>query len=55
MRYDGAVDRWLAAADPAAMAERYGADTSVLDWHKRLVCSSCGGCEIDLVLTGARR
>jgi hypothetical protein len=33
--------------DPAAMAERYGADTSVHDWHKRLVCSHCGGREID--------
>jgi hypothetical protein len=37
------------------MAERYGADTSVRDWHKRLVCSQCGGREIDFVLTGARR
>jgi hypothetical protein len=37
------------------MAERYGADISVLDWHKRLVCSQCGGREIDFVLTGAQR
>jgi hypothetical protein len=28
--------------DPAEMAARYGADTSVLDWHERLVCSKCG-------------
>ena len=41
--------------DPAEMAARYGANTSVLDWHKRLVCSQCGGREIDFVLTGARR
>ena len=31
--------------DPVAMAARYGAKTSVLDWHKRLVCSHCGGRE----------
>jgi len=37
------------------LAERYGADTAVRDWHKRLVCSRCGGREIDFVLTGARR
>jgi hypothetical protein len=29
-------------ADPAAMAERYGADTTIRDWHKRLICSRCG-------------
>jgi hypothetical protein len=28
--------------DPAEMAERYGADTPVLDWRDRLVCSRCG-------------
>jgi hypothetical protein len=37
------------------MADRYGADTPVLDWHKRLVCSACGSRDIDFVLTGARR
>jgi hypothetical protein len=41
--------------NPAAMAERYGADTAVCDWHKRLICSRCGGREVDFVLTGARR
>jgi hypothetical protein len=44
-----------AEPDPAEMATRYGADTPVRDWHKRLVCSRCGGREIDFVLTGARR
>jgi hypothetical protein len=29
--------------DPDEMAARYGADTSVLDWRERLVCSECGG------------
>jgi hypothetical protein len=41
--------------DPAAMAARYGADTRVLDWRKRLVCSRCGGREADMVVTGTRR
>jgi hypothetical protein len=41
--------------DPAEMAERYGADLSIPDWHKRLVCSACGSRQIDFVVTGARR
>jgi hypothetical protein len=41
--------------DPAVMAQRYRADTAVRDWHKRLICSRCGGREVDFVLTGARR
>jgi hypothetical protein len=28
--------------DPAEMAQRYGAETPVLDWRERLVCSKCG-------------
>jgi hypothetical protein len=28
--------------DPAEMARKYGAETSVLDWRDRLVCSKCG-------------
>jgi DNA-directed RNA polymerase subunit RPC12/RpoP len=35
--------------DPGEMAARYGVDTSVPDWHKRLVCSRCGS---RAVLTG---
>jgi len=27
--------------DPAEMATRYGAGTSVLDWRDRLACSRC--------------
>ena len=41
--------------DPVAMAARYDANTSVLDWHKRLVCSQCGGREVGMVLTGTKR
>jgi len=41
--------------DPAEMATRYGAETSVLDWRERLVCSRCGSRQIDMVVTGTKR
>jgi hypothetical protein len=41
--------------DPAEMAQRYGADTSVLDWREKLVCSRCGGRQADMVVTGIKR
>lgn len=41
--------------DPAEMAARYGAETSVLDWRERLVCSRCGGRQADMVVTGTKR
>ena len=41
--------------DPAEMAARYGAETSVLDWRERLVCSRCGGRQVDMVVTGTKR
>jgi hypothetical protein len=34
--------RYQAEPDPAEMARRYGPETTVPDWHKRLVCSRCG-------------
>jgi len=34
--------------DPAEQAQRHGAETSVLDWRQRLVCSDCGGRDIDM-------
>jgi hypothetical protein len=37
------------------MAARYGAETPVLDWRERLVCSKCGSREIDMVMTGTKR
>ena len=40
--------------DPAEQAERYGAETSLLDWTARLRCSGCGSGEIDMIVTGAR-
>jgi hypothetical protein len=41
--------------DPAEMAALYGANTSVLDWRERLVCSKCGGRQADMVVTGTKR
>ena len=31
------------------MAVRYGAETPVLDWRERLVCSRCGSRQVDMV------
>jgi hypothetical protein len=41
--------------DPAELAQRYGAETSAPEWHRRLVCSQSGGRAVDFVLAGARR
>jgi hypothetical protein len=41
--------------DPAEMATRYGAETSVLDWRERLVFSCCGSRQVDMVVTGTTR
>jgi hypothetical protein len=41
--------------DPAEQARGHGADTSVLDWHRRLVCSQCGSRNVDMVVTGTKR
>ena len=38
--------------DPVGMFARYGADTAVLNWRDRLVCSGCGGRQVDMVVTG---
>ena len=37
--------------DPAEIAARYGAETTVLDWRKRLVCSKCGCRQVDSVVS----
>lgn len=39
--------------DPVEQAARYGAETTVLDWHARLVCGRCGSHRIDMAVTGA--
>ena len=44
-----------AEPDPAEIAQRYGAETAVLAWRDRLVCSHCGSRSIDIVVTGTER
>ena len=41
--------------DPAEQAERYGVEMPVLDWRERLVCSKCGGRDVDMVVSGTER
>jgi rRNA maturation endonuclease Nob1 len=41
--------------DPAKMAARYGGETPVPDWREKLVCSKCGGRQVDMVVTGTKR
>jgi hypothetical protein len=41
--------------DPGEMAERYGAETTVIDWHARLACSGCGSRQVDFAVTGTGR
>lgn len=40
--------------DLADMAERYGAETTVPDWHSRLVCGRCGSRRVDMVVSGTK-
>ena len=47
--------RHKAAPDPAEMAARYGADTTVPAWGKRLVCSRCGSRNVSFVVSGTKR
>jgi len=34
------------------MVARYGADTPILVRRDRLICSGCGGRQVDMVVTG---
>ena len=47
--------RHQAEPDMADQVARYGADTAVPDWARRLRCSACEGHEVDFVVSGARR
>jgi Zn finger protein HypA/HybF involved in hydrogenase expression len=38
--------------DPAEMAKRYGAETTVPDWSARLVCGKCGSRQVNMVVSG---
>jgi hypothetical protein len=44
-----------AEPDVADQVARYGADTAVTDWARRLRCSACEGHEVDFVVSGAAR
>jgi hypothetical protein len=44
-----------AEPDIADQVARYGGDTAVPDWARRLRCSACDGREVDFVVSGARR
>jgi hypothetical protein len=44
-----------AEPEPAKIAQRYGAETTVPDWRPRLVCSHCGSRNVDMVVTGTER
>jgi hypothetical protein len=41
--------------DPAETAARYRAETPVLDWRERLVCSRCARRHVDMVVSGTER
>ena len=42
-------------ADPAIVARIFGADLTVAEWRKRLVCSRCGGRDVAVLFMGRRR
>jgi hypothetical protein len=44
-----------AESDPGERAQRYGAETAVPEWRERLVCSTCGSRDIDMVVSGTER
>ena len=48
---------WFAATRPNStwpeMAQRYGAETTVPDWHARLFCSQCGSRQVDIAVSEA--
>jgi hypothetical protein len=41
--------------DPAEMAARYGAETTVPDWRERLVCPKRSGRRAAMVVSGTKR
>jgi hypothetical protein len=41
--------------DPAEMAAQYDAATAIPNWSAWLVCSRCGGRDVDFVVTGTER
>jgi hypothetical protein len=41
--------------EPTEIAERYRAETALLDWRDRLVRSQCGSRDVDMVMSGTER
>jgi Zn finger protein HypA/HybF involved in hydrogenase expression len=41
--------------DAAELARRHGTETTVPEWHERLVCYQCGSRDVDMVVTGTER
>jgi predicted RNA-binding Zn-ribbon protein involved in translation (DUF1610 family) len=41
--------------DPAEQVRRCGTEMPVLEWRAWLVCSQCGGREVDMVVSGTKR
>ena len=41
-----------AAPDLAEQVARHGAEMTVIEWQKRLVCSRCGSRNVDCVVSG---
>jgi hypothetical protein len=41
--------------DLVTMAERYGAEITVIDCHAPLPCSGCGSRHVDFVVSGTER
>ena len=41
--------------DPVEHANRYGLQTTVLDWKARLVCAGCDSRNVDMVVSGTKR
>jgi hypothetical protein len=55
IRGDGPTEVWChhwVEPDRRRWPERYGAETTVPDWHARLVCSMCGSRRTDMFVMG---
>jgi hypothetical protein len=46
--------RYQAEPNPAEMAEPFGAETTVPDWAKRLVCRECESRNVSFVGSGSK-
>jgi hypothetical protein len=42
-------------ADPVVVARVFGADLTVAEWRKRLVCSRCRSRDVEVLFIGRRR